>query len=328
MSVKHQVFVSSTYLDLVEERRHVTQTLLEADCIPVVMELFPASNVDQWSFIKSMIDESDYYVLILAGRYGSLSSEGISYTEKEYRYALETGKPIISFLYENVDALTADKCERDPSSAEKLQAFRALAEKKLCKYWENTFDLRLKISNSIYNLKRTHPRGGWVKESSPLELVKQPDKKLNLFFSTPFTTLTDVEYSELRSSIVDIAEDLREFENVDDVYYINEGFESLDDFVFPNLKASAYFNLIDNCDYFIAVLSKRLFSSVHFEAGYALAKGKRCIFFVKEIDNVTFVNELCAADFRESVNIIRYRSFKEIKAFICNEVKHELEAVV
>ena len=69
--VKYQVFVSSTYDDLIDERKEITQAILEADCIPAGMELFPASNKPQWEFIKSVIDESDFYLVIVAGRYGS-----------------------------------------------------------------------------------------------------------------------------------------------------------------------------------------------------------------------------------------------------------------
>ncbi|WP_420830026.1 DUF4062 domain-containing protein [Croceicoccus hydrothermalis] len=81
-SVRYQVFVSSTFTDLKEERAEVIQAPWEMDCIPTGMEAFVASNEDQWSGIQKVIDESDYYVLIIGGRYGSLTSEGISYTEK------------------------------------------------------------------------------------------------------------------------------------------------------------------------------------------------------------------------------------------------------
>jgi hypothetical protein len=47
MEKKYQVFVSSTYRDLSEERQEVMQALLELDCIPVGMELFPATDDDQ-----------------------------------------------------------------------------------------------------------------------------------------------------------------------------------------------------------------------------------------------------------------------------------------
>ncbi len=73
MDKRYQVFVNSTYTDLMEERNEVMQALLELNCMPAGMELFPAANEDQWNWIKRVIDESDYYVVIVAGRYGSVS---------------------------------------------------------------------------------------------------------------------------------------------------------------------------------------------------------------------------------------------------------------
>ncbi|TMS68234.1 DUF4062 domain-containing protein, partial [Pseudoalteromonas sp. S1691] len=93
MDKKYQVFVSSTYEDLRLERQEVMNALLELDCIPSGMELFPAADEDQWSLIQGVIDECDYYILILGGRYGSVSNNGVGYTEMEYQYALETNKP-------------------------------------------------------------------------------------------------------------------------------------------------------------------------------------------------------------------------------------------
>ena len=61
----YQVFVSSTFEDLQEERKEVMQALLELDCMPAGMELFPASNDDQWTLIKRVIDACDYYLLII-----------------------------------------------------------------------------------------------------------------------------------------------------------------------------------------------------------------------------------------------------------------------
>lgn len=71
METRYQVFVSSTYEDLKAERQEVMHALLELDCIPAGMELFPAANEDQWSLIKKVIKECDYYIVISAGRYGS-----------------------------------------------------------------------------------------------------------------------------------------------------------------------------------------------------------------------------------------------------------------
>ena len=92
MDKRYQVFVRSTFTDLQEERQEVMQALLELDCIPSGMELFPAANEDQWTLKKKVIDDCDYYMVILGGRYGSIGSDGLSYTEMEYRYALEKRK--------------------------------------------------------------------------------------------------------------------------------------------------------------------------------------------------------------------------------------------
>lgn len=46
MDKRYQVFVSSTYEDLREERGAVMQALLGLDCIPTGMESFPAKRLE------------------------------------------------------------------------------------------------------------------------------------------------------------------------------------------------------------------------------------------------------------------------------------------
>ena len=106
---KYQVFVSSTFRDLEDERREVIQTLLEGDYIPSGMELFYASNDEQFSYIKKVIDNCDYYVLIIGGRYGSInSSTGFSFTEQEYDYAIEKNIPVLAFIHRNPASFPPD----------------------------------------------------------------------------------------------------------------------------------------------------------------------------------------------------------------------------
>jgi len=95
MEKKYQVFISSTYTDLIEERKEVQKILLMADCIPAGMEAFVATNDEQFEVIKKVIDLCDYYVLIIGGRYGSINSQtGLSYTEMEYDYAVSKEIPV------------------------------------------------------------------------------------------------------------------------------------------------------------------------------------------------------------------------------------------
>lgn len=72
---KYQVFISSTYSDLIEERRKILDILLAADCIPAGMEAFVATDAEQFEVIKKVIDLCDYYVLIIGKRYGSISPD-------------------------------------------------------------------------------------------------------------------------------------------------------------------------------------------------------------------------------------------------------------
>ena len=98
--------------------------LLELDCMPSGMELFPAANESQWNLIQKVIDDCDYYILILGGRYGSIGPDGFSYTEMEYRYALSTKKPIIAFVHREPGKIASEKSEISLEGKKKLIDFR------------------------------------------------------------------------------------------------------------------------------------------------------------------------------------------------------------
>lgn len=163
MDKRYQVFVSSTFIDLRDERHQVIEALLELDCIPAGMELFPAANDDQWTLIRRVIDDSDYYLVIIGGRYGSQGPEGLSYTEMEYRYAVESGKPVMAFLHQNPGALPANRTEESADGRAKLQAFRDLAQQRVVRYWESPADLGGHVSRSLVKLTRSNPAVGWVR---------------------------------------------------------------------------------------------------------------------------------------------------------------------
>lgn len=97
MNTRYQVFVSSTYTDLREERQAVLSALLQLNAIPAGMELFPAADEDAWSLISRVIDECDYYLLLIGGRYGSVDIDGLSFTEREYDHATARRKPVMAF---------------------------------------------------------------------------------------------------------------------------------------------------------------------------------------------------------------------------------------
>jgi hypothetical protein len=97
MDKRYQVFVSSTFEDLQEERREAMQALLSLDCIPTGMELFPAADDESWELIKRFIAGCDCYIVVVGGRYGSVGEDRKSYTEMEYDYAVAAGLPVLAF---------------------------------------------------------------------------------------------------------------------------------------------------------------------------------------------------------------------------------------
>lgn len=123
-TTRYQVFLSSTFTDLKEERAEVIQALWELDCIPTGMEAFLASNLSQWDIIRRVIDECDYYILIIGGRYGSLTAEGMSYTEKEYHYAKALGLPVLAFVHGAPEKIEVGKTEDSSELRAKLDSFR------------------------------------------------------------------------------------------------------------------------------------------------------------------------------------------------------------
>lgn len=72
---KYQIFISSTYTDLIDERRLIIDALLKMDFIPAGMEMFVASNTEQFKVITKVIDLCDYYLLIIGKRYGTINED-------------------------------------------------------------------------------------------------------------------------------------------------------------------------------------------------------------------------------------------------------------
>lgn len=162
---KYQVFISSTYTDLIEERKKVQEILLMADCIPAGMEAFVAANDEQFEVIKKVIDLCDYYVLIIGKRYGSINeATGISYTEMEYDYAVSKGIPILVFALDDNADVPAEKKDVDSEVAEKLNLFKGKAmTNRLASIWKTQGDLAGEVAISIMKAKQDTVRPGWIR---------------------------------------------------------------------------------------------------------------------------------------------------------------------
>ena len=158
---RYQVFLSSPYEDLVDERRILGSALLNHSYLPAGMEMFPSSPGATWPYIQETIKLSDYYIIILKTRHGSLvKGETTSWTEKEFDYARAIGKPVLAFLYR------APGVAFEPAMA----AFRArVTGGQLVKYWTDTPSLIASVLGSLAEAVRLFPAPGWVRTNSFLD---------------------------------------------------------------------------------------------------------------------------------------------------------------
>jgi hypothetical protein len=184
MIKRYQVFVSSTYADLKEERAKVIQTIMELDCIPAGMEIFPAIDEEQFNFIKKVIDDCDYYLLIIGGRYGTVSEDGLSYTEKEYDYAIEKGIKVLAFIHSNPEEIPLGKSEKDKLVREKLEKFKTkVLANRLVKFWRTAEELPGLVALSLSKTIKTYPAIGWIRANTVInpEVLQElnEQRKLN-----------------------------------------------------------------------------------------------------------------------------------------------------
>jgi len=191
MNKRYQVFVSSTYADLKEERQHVLQALMEMDCIPADMELFPAADEEQWTFIQKIIDDCDYYLLIIGGRYGSVTPDGISYTEKEFDYAVDKGLKIVALIHSEPSNIPFGKSESDSQLRKKLSEFRdKVMDGRLVKFWKSAEELPRLVALSLTKTIKMYPAIGWVRANKiasdelliEINQLRKENQKLNYHY--------------------------------------------------------------------------------------------------------------------------------------------------
>ena len=181
MRKRYQVFVSSTFEDLREERQAAVEAILKAGHIPAGMELFTAGDQSQMEVIRRWIDESDIFMLILGGRYGSIEpTSGRSYTELEYEYALSTNRPLFAVVL--TDAGREEKVRRFGTSViesknESLyRQFRDRVTSNLCAFYTQTIEVKLAILETLPQIASTRQLSGWISASdiqSPVDIANE-----------------------------------------------------------------------------------------------------------------------------------------------------------
>ena len=202
---KFSIFISSTYEDLKEERQALMSVALENNFIPVGMEQFHAAPTNQWNVITKMIDECDFYLLVIGGRYGSIDEEtGISYTEKEYNYAKEKELPVL-VLIKNPSAITENEKDTGDDKYDKMKRLDEFREK--VKNDHNTVDFFTNVNNLEYVASQTFinaisyidDNAGWVRYRDIVGVINEEVKGRNK---------ANAEFGEHQQKLLDDMKDM------------------------------------------------------------------------------------------------------------------------
>ena len=113
---RYQVFVSSTFRDLADERKAAIEAIFEAGHIPIALERFTPADEGDLEIINRAMGDSQVYVLILGHRYGELvPGKDISFTELEYDLAQEHGLKTLVFVLDEA-TVQAKRRALDPNN--------------------------------------------------------------------------------------------------------------------------------------------------------------------------------------------------------------------
>ena len=188
--------------------------------------------------IKRWIDESDVYLLILAGRYGSIEKKsGKSYTQLEYEYALEQKKPLFAVvitdkgLNSKIKKLKKDALEQE--APQKLKEFQQMVLSNVSKFWEDKKDIKIAIHETLADFEYRKELIGWVRadkaiDAGPLAeqiaaLVKENNELRARVDNSPILTYAGLTYNELKKLLE--KERITEVEGVENLleFFLNEG---------------------------------------------------------------------------------------------------------
>ena len=118
--------------------------------------------------ITTWIDESDAFILILGGRYGSIEPvSGKSYVQLEYEYVVDKRKPFFALVVtteqheQRVRELGLRVDERD--NQQRYNEFKSVVTQRLCAFWNDKKDIKAAIFQKLPEWAQKTDLTGWVR---------------------------------------------------------------------------------------------------------------------------------------------------------------------
>jgi Domain of unknown function (DUF4062)/inactive STAND len=153
-----QVFLSSTARDLAEHREAVFRAINGMDGYQCVrMEDFGSWDSESEAFCRRTVVECDLVVFLIGPLYGSEAPSGMSFTESEYRAALEADRPHLVFLTADDFRVAATLHERDEKHQKQVRLRQTLGSR-VAAHFDDPKDLAAHVVRALRNWERQASR--------------------------------------------------------------------------------------------------------------------------------------------------------------------------
>jgi hypothetical protein len=331
MSKKLQVFISSTYTDLIEDRQAAVEGILDAGHIPAGMELFRGGK-PQMQTIKKWIDKSDVYMLILGGRYGSIeSSSGKSYTHLEYEYAVSRGMPLFSVILDDNElderVRKNGKSVIETIEGKKYEEFKSLVKNNVCTFFDNSEKLKREIYRHLDEFSKDEKLIGWVRSDEVIKNDIENEYKKRMVDLEDTNSRLIAEIERLNITNLNDEESVTEIKE-DDEQDINKFDHSTTFFsyriakAFPGIRGLRWFNNPKEAIDRLQVLLRYPLSRKDLGEPIWFYRGSSCL-DINRFERIS--DEKCLIGYEECLidRIFVYRSDSYKRSFVYVELKPE-----
>lgn len=252
---KYQVFISSPFHGLLEQRKAAIQSVINWEHIPIALENFSPQVQKDLDVIIKAVKNCQIYILIIGHRYGSIIRDknitrgrDISYTQFEFEKAIEIGLVPLVFMkrYEEAcdeiksdDAILNKEIEMD-----RLKSFHNLIYEKKIYYrpWNDNTNLEEVCGRALKTaiVEKEVKLPGWIRAGEGKNTKKVQMALNNIFVLDMIDNINSFEKLDERCSI-----DVNEKETL--AKYFREVFLN----VIISQKLSLFFES-DSCPAFVA----------------------------------------------------------------------------
>lgn len=166
--MNRQIFISSTYKDLVPHRQAIWDMLLTLNLKISGMEKFGARPEKPLQTCLKEVEESEIFIGIVGMRYGSIDLKSQkSFSQLEYEKAVEMKLEILIYMIDEKNALIRAN-SFDPENHSKLKNFKTiLSQSHTIDYFVDENDLVDKIKHKII---ANHNRREKIKTTRPIKI--------------------------------------------------------------------------------------------------------------------------------------------------------------